>query len=224
MEEKRLRIVTGYCGSGKTEFAVNYVLHLAGRGCKTAIVDLDTINPYFRSREIAAVLKQSNIRVIASSINTAAADIPSLSPEIFTVLQDRSYHTVFDLGGGRAGVKILRRYHHYLEQEPYEMFFVLNSKRRFTSDIDSSISQIKEIEAASGQKITAIVNNTHLCESTTESDILQGQELCEAVAKKTGLPVAYTVIKASVAGKLAGKIKNELCPISIYMKKPWEVY
>ena len=168
---------------------MNYVLSLAGKTCKTAIVDLDIVNPYFRSREMAAVFNQSNIRVVASSIRTASADIPSLSPEIFTVLQDKSYQTVMDLGGDKAGAKVLRRYHHYLEQEPYEMFFVLNSKRHYTNDADRSIRHLREIEDSSGQKITAIVNNTHLCELTTEKDILQGQELCEAVAEKTGLPV-----------------------------------
>ena len=45
-EDKRIRIITGHYGSGKTEFAVNYTFNLARQGYKTAIVDLDIVNPY----------------------------------------------------------------------------------------------------------------------------------------------------------------------------------
>ncbi len=224
MEEKRLRIITGCCGSGKTEFAVNHVLRLAGKAGKAVIVDLDIINPYFRSRELTAVFDQANVRVIASSIHTASAEIPSLSPEIFTVFQDKNCEAVLDLGGDKAGAKVLRRFHPYLEQEPYEMFYILNCKRPITNDVDRSIRHIREIEDASGQSVTAIINNAHLCELTTEDEILQGQELCEAVGEKTGLPVVYTVVHENLAGNLSGKIRSKIYPISIFMKKPWEFY
>ena len=46
---KRIQIITGHYGSGKTEYAVNLALQLAGTGRKTALADLDIVNPYFRS-------------------------------------------------------------------------------------------------------------------------------------------------------------------------------
>ena len=46
--------VLGHYGSGKTEFSVNYAMHLKRSGVKTALLDLDIANPYFRSKQGAA--------------------------------------------------------------------------------------------------------------------------------------------------------------------------
>ena len=49
MEHKRLTLFAGHYGSGKTNIAVNYALHLAAEGKKVCIADLDIVNPYFRT-------------------------------------------------------------------------------------------------------------------------------------------------------------------------------
>jgi len=220
--EKRLRIITGHYGSGKTEFAVNYTLGLAATGQKTAIVDLDIVNPYFRSRQMEPFFEEKGIRVISSSMKGLSGDIPALSPEIFTVFQDKSYQAVIDVGGDRAGARALGRYHEYLDIEPYEMMFVLNGNRRMTHDLDGSINYIREIEAGSRQKITSLVNNTHLCGETTIEEIMKGQQLCEQVSDALGLPIKYIVVQKDLVSSLPKNLKGEVFPIDIYMKKPWE--
>ncbi|MGB7605277.1 MAG: hypothetical protein WBL93_07340 [Lutisporaceae bacterium] len=220
--EKRLRIITGHYGSGKTEFAVNYTLGLAATGQKTAIVDLDIVNPYFRSRQMEPFFEEKGIRVISSSIKGLSGDIPALSPEIFTVFQDKSYQAVIDVGGDRAGATALGRYHEYLDIEPYEMMFVLNANRRMTHDLDGAISYIREIEVGSRQKITSLVNNTHLCGETTIEEVMKGQQLCEQVSDALGLPIKYIVVQKNLVSSLPKNLKGEVFPIDIYMKKPWE--
>ena len=53
--------VLGHYGSGKTEFSVNYAMHLKRSGVKTALLDLDIANPYFRSRERQKMLEEMGI-------------------------------------------------------------------------------------------------------------------------------------------------------------------
>jgi hypothetical protein len=221
-DEKRVRIIIGHYGSGKTEFAVNYTFGLAAQGKKTSIVDLDIVNPYFRSREIEPQFIEKGIRVISSSIKGMSGDLPAVSPEIYSVLQDTSYEVVMDVGGDKAGARALGRYHEYFDKEPYDMLFVLNANRHQTGNVDGAISYLRSIEDSSRQKVTALVNNTHLCDSTTVEDIMKGQKLCEDVSKVLGLPIKYVVVEKKFVDKLPKGLQGEVLPIDIYMKKPWE--
>ncbi len=221
-DEKRIRIITGHYGSGKTEFAVNYTLGLAAAGYKTAIVDLDIVNPYFRSRQMEPFFEQKGIRVISSSIKGLAGDLPALSPEVNTVFHDKSYQAVLDVGGDKVGATALGRYHESLDREPYDMLFVLNANRSLTHDLDGAIRYIREIEMGSRQRVTALVNNTHLCGETTIEDIMRGQRLCEQVSEALELPIKYIVVQKDLVSQLPQNLKGEVFPIDIYMKKPWE--
>lgn len=222
-KDKRIRIITGHYGSGKTEFAVNYTFKLAKEGYKTAIVDLDIVNPYFRSRQMEPAFQELGIRVISSSVKGLSGDLPALSPEIHTVLEDKSYETVIDVGGDKAGATALGRYHDKLDENEYDMFFVLNANRPFTGDKDSAIRYLRAIEQGSRQKVTALVNNTHLCGDTRIEDIIKGQELCLQVSEELGLPLKYTVVHKKLLNDLPENIYGEIFPIDIFMKKPWEM-
>jgi len=61
---KRMTFITGHYGSGKSEFSVNLALtkkiHM--------LIDLDIVNPYFRSRELEKLLSENNIQLVASSV------------------------------------------------------------------------------------------------------------------------------------------------------------
>ena len=79
-DDRRIRIITGHYGSGKTEFAVNYVKKLRESvDGRVAIADLDIVNVYFRSREKKEELEEKGIQVIASNLDTAVADVPAVS-------------------------------------------------------------------------------------------------------------------------------------------------
>lgn len=222
-KDKRVRIITGHYGSGKTEFAVNYTLSLAKSGYKTAIVDLDIVNPYFRSREMEPMFMEKGVRVISSTVKGFAGDLPALSPEIYAALQDKSYETVIDMGGDKAGATALGRFYDHIDKNECDMFFVLNANRPLTNTKENAIRYLKAIELGSRQKVTALVNNTHLCSDTRVEDILKGQELCVEVSRELGLPIKYVVTHVDLMDKLPKNIQGEIFPIKIYMKKPWEM-
>ena len=57
-KDKRIRIMIGHYGSGKSEFAMNYVTKLRKEiDGKVALSDLDVVNVYFRTREKKDFLK-----------------------------------------------------------------------------------------------------------------------------------------------------------------------
>jgi hypothetical protein len=102
------------------------------------------------------------------------------------------------------------------------MFFVLNANRHQTSTVDGAISYLRSIEDGSMQKVTALVNNTHLCGNTTVEDVMKGQKLCEDVSKILGLPIKYVVVEKKFVDVLPKGLSGDVLPINIYMKKPWE--
>ncbi len=103
-DDRRIRIITGHYGSGKTEFAVNYVKKLRESvDGRVAIADLDIVNVYFRSREKKEELEEKGIQVIASNLDTAVADVPAVSGAMTMPVINKEYQYVVDLGGNDVG-------------------------------------------------------------------------------------------------------------------------
>ena len=217
----RLLIVTGHYGTGKTEFSVNLALDLARAGQKVMLADLDIVNPYFRSRERKEMLQEAGVRVISSSQACSDADIPALPAEILTVLEDRSYRGVLDIGGDPDGARVLARFQPKILPEDYQMIFVSNANRPEVRTVEKAVSYLRCIEAVAGFKCGGIVNNTHLCGETTPEEIRKGALLARDIAQETGLPVLCHVVETSIVNQL-GSFHEPVYPITIKMKKPWE--
>ena len=201
----RLLIVTGHFGTGKTEFSVNLALALAREGEKVMMADLDIVNPYFRSRERRAVLESAGVRLITSSQDSENADMPSLPAEILTVLEDRSYRGVLDIGGDDRGALALGRYApDILEENDYEMIFVANFYRPLTRSAEAALEVMREIEAAGKIPFTAIINNSNVAEETTLETVLATRKEAEKLSELSGLPVIATVAEKKIAEKIVG--------------------
>ena len=191
---KRIQIITGHYGSGKTEYAVNLALQLAGTGRKTALADLDIVNPYFRSYEQAGRLEAAGIRVIVTSCG-GVADIPALNPEVLSVFQDPSWTGVLDIGGDPIGARVLARFAPQLRREEFDLLYVLNANRPETRDLDRALAYMRGIEAECRQQVTGIVNNTHLCGEPPPDEIRKGAALAAQLSRQTGLPVVCHAVE-----------------------------
>ena len=217
----RVSIITGHYGTGKTEFAVNLALAMAGEGTSVILADLDIVNPYFRSRERRSLLEEVGVRLISSSQACSDADVPALPAELLTILEDRSLRGVLDIGGDPVGARVLARFQPKIVQEDYQLIYVLNANRPEVRDREKAISYLRGIEATTGLACTGIVNNTHLCGETTEDEIRKGAALAAEVSKETGIPVLCHVAEEKFVSALSD-LPETVFPITIKMKKPWE--
>ncbi|MCF0115911.1 MAG: ATP-binding protein, partial [Erysipelotrichaceae bacterium] len=185
-QDKRIFIISGHYGSGKTEFAVNYVLKLreALPDKKIALVDLDLINPYFRSRERRSILEAKGIKVYGgSTYDDLLADIQSYNAAIVGPLQDEEVYTVIDAGGNFAGARPLKQFMPYFKEDITELCVVINANRYETQTVDQCMEQITSIEEETGLKVTGVINNTHMLRETEMYHIEKGIKLAEEVAE-----------------------------------------
>lgn len=220
--DRRIRIIIGHYGSGKTEFSVNYALAMAQVGLKTALADLDVVNPYFRSREKAEMLEARGIHVISSARgHHANIDIPMVSAEIFSPLENADTHAVLDVGGDAIGARAISQFRHHFKPGAYDMFCVINRHREQTQDLEGVMTQIQSIEATVGVKVTGLINNTHMLRETAVEDVLYGQALVREVSAHTGLPIRYVSALKTVAAQLPSTLEGVILPLELYMREAW---
>jgi MinD-like ATPase involved in chromosome partitioning or flagellar assembly len=220
--KKRINIFTGNFGSGKTEVAINSALEISKMGYKTAIADMDIVNPYFRTADARQRLEGSGIKVITPVFANTNADVPALPAEISTLFENREYRTVLDVGGDDLGAKALSRYKREIESNEWDMFFVVNTRRPMTDTVEKIEEMIDSIEQSSRLSVTGLVNNTNLLSDTSPKDLIEGYEILQKVAEKKGIPIVFTSALKEVVIALAGKINTEFLILDKIIRLPWE--
>ena len=211
MDHKRITLFAGHYGSGKTNIAVNYALLLAREGRKTAIADLDIVNPYFRTKDSYAELSEAGIDLISPQFANSNVDLPALPAEAYRLVQDKELFAVMDIGGDDRGAYALGRYTPFiLEENDYRMAFVANPYRPLTRTPEEALEVMREIESAGGLPFTAIVNNANLAHETTPETVLAAVPYMEKLSELSGLPVWLTSVEERVAAELEGKVPGLL--------------
>lgn len=214
----RVTLLSGHYGSGKTNIAVNLALRLREQFPRVAVADLDIVNPYFRTKDSDADFAHAGIRLISSAFANSNLDLPAMPQDLYAVTDDRSLRVIVDVGGDDRGALALGRLAPaLLEENDYEMLFVINRFRPLTRDAASTAEVKNEIEAACGIPFTGIVNNSNLGAETTVETVLSSLAYADEVAALTGLPVVCTSAEASLCPSLAGKIPN-LLPLHLQRK------
>ena len=205
IDHKRLTLFAGHYGSGKTNIAVNYAMHLAKEGMKVCIADLDIVNPYFRTKDSESELNAAGIHLISPQYAHSNVDLPALPAESYRLVQDRSVYGIMDIGGDDRGAYALGRFVGAIKAEgDYRMVFVANCYRPLTSTVEDTVEIMREIEAACGLQFTHIVNNSNLGPETTDEIVIDSLEYIDKLSLATGLPVWMHTAEKSVAEKLSG--------------------
>ena len=218
MEHKRVTLFAGHYGSGKTNIAVNYALLLAKEGKDVVIADLDIVNPYFRTKDSAAVLEAAGVKLISPQFANSNVDLPALPAEAYRLVQDKSIYGIMDIGGDDRGAYALGRYVPTLKEENnYRMVFVANASRPLTRTPEEALEVMREIEEACGLAFTDSINNTNLASETTPETVLNSQEYMEKLSCLSGLPIFATSAETAVAEQLEGKLPDVL-PLQLQEK------
>lgn len=219
--KRRITIVCGHYGSGKTEFSINLALKMAQNNYKIALVDLDVVNVAFRSRELRDYLSDKNIQVISTAFNTETSDIPSISAKAKLPLNDKSYYGIYDLGGNSEGSRSFVQFSGLLDINDYDLMFVCNANRMETSDSNKALQQFKRIESTLGLKITKIVNNTHLISETTFEDVEKGNKVSLELSEKAGVPLKYVVGTKEILQNVNIPNGAKKFEMDLLMRKKW---
>jgi len=210
---KRLLIVIGHYGAGKTNLSLN----LALQNAPCVLADLDIVNPYFRSSDHGELLSKGGVRLIAQDYSGSNVDQPFISPALNAIF-DGGEKAVFDVGGDDAGAYALGQFAEKFEAAGYEMYYVVNYYRNLTRTPEESVGILREIEAACHLKATAVVNNSHLCGETDAKTVRDSMPFARETARAAGLPLLFTAVPE---GTPDAEIENPF-PVKIYVKKPWE--
>ena len=216
MQFKKITIITGEYGSGKTNLSVNLACEMLKSG-STAIVDLDTVNPYFRTADFRDELTGQGIDVITPEYANSNLDIPVLNFDIERIIRTHD-HTVIDVGGSDAGAFALGRYKAVINKysDDYDMLYVYNMYRTTDVSAEETVVLLREIEQACSLKCTGLVNNPNLGFETTAEIVENASEFSEEIARMTGLPVVFRCIPETLTPS-----ENDF-PVKRKVKLIWE--
>jgi len=220
---ERKTIVTGHYGSGKTEFSISLAMHLAAQSAqKIAVVDLDIVNPYFRSREQRKLLEGVGISVYGSCFeDEITAELPAIGAQIRTPLEDSQCRVIIDLGGNDVGALVLNQFSKYFLTDT-TVLAVVNASRPETGTLSGALAHIKAIENAAGLSVTGIVNNTHMLSDTTAKTVKKGYDLCMSICENTGLKLFFNCYPdGKVNPDDLMTLSGTLLPIGLYLRPTW---
>lgn len=219
-DEAVFLVLTGNYGSGKTEIALNLAFE-AAKQMKTTLVDLDIVNPYFRSGEKADELRAAGIRTLMPTYAMTTVDIPALPAEIQSVFEVPSDKVIFDVGGDDTGAAALGRYYpsFMTRRKQTRMILVINRMRPLTREKDEILDLAQRIQSRGRLKIDLLVNNTNLADETTPEMIEEGEKtVLECAGTLDGIPV-ITAGKEDVLKKC--RLSTPIYTVRRYMKPEW---
>ncbi len=227
---KKVYVMIGNYGSGKTELALNFAFRAAERGERTELLDLDMVNTYFRLTERGRMTRMSEIRLVSPNFACSGIETLSVPAEVASAFAMDWDTVVFDVGGDAVGATAVGRYHQdFMDLEPgsLEVLNVVNIRRPLAGTVERIIHLQEEMQIHSRLKITGMINNTNLAQITTPAELRDGYEMIREVSLRTGVPVSYTSGKKELLDQFLSeghdpKFIGKPLAIDTYMQRDWD--
>ena len=191
---KKVKVLIGNYGSGKSELALNFAMQSAARGERTELIDLDMVNTYFRLTERGKMVEQKEIRLVSPNFACSGIETLSLPAEVQSAFVLDWDSVIFDVGGDDVGATALGQLHRQIEAAGYEMLYVVNRYRVLSTKPEETLPLLREIETASHLKATAVVNNSNLAVQTDMQTVLNAVPFAKKAAELCHLPLLYSTV------------------------------
>ncbi len=215
--DARVFLYVGMFGSGKTELAINTAVELKKKSKHVALLDIDVISPYFRSRDQKNPLEEKGIKVISPPGALIHADLPIITAQVGGYISNEEYLTVADVGGNEDGATVLGSLKPFLDPVRKKTFFVVNTLRPFSTTFDEVVRNVERISQSGRINIDYLVNNTNIASETSKEDVERGEEIITKVSEYLEIPVAFSVVENGV--NFSGKF--QVFKLKRYLKNPW---
>lgn len=218
---KRITVFAGHYGSGKTEISLNLAFEMRKLYSDVTVIDLDIVNPFFRSAEHGEELEKAGIKLLNPVYAGTGVDIPTLPADIFSVFANDATHAIFDVGGDDTGAAALGGYSHLFQQAQYSFAMVVNPFRPRSSTVDMIEAMYEAIGIRARMYPDYLISNPNLGETTSISDIECGTDIVLEAARKIGKPVRILSCLPSLSEESAKRTGLPVFPIHRYLKPEW---
>ena len=218
-------VIVGNYGSGKTEVAINLAMDQKHRGRQVCVVDLDLVNPYFRTREVRRTFQSLDIQMVLPPEGLLQADLPVLAPQVAGAIRNPGELTILDVGGDDVGASVLAVLRDALNAQKQEVrtLQVVNPFRPKTDTVDGCLRMKAAIEATARLAVDGWIGNAHLLDETLVDHILQGYGFMQKLVQASGLPLELVAIDHELlASKELGDLDCPLLPIRRQLVPPWK--
>jgi hypothetical protein len=226
-----IEILCGHYGVGKTNLSLNLVHDMCAAGRSVTLIDVDTVNPYFRSSDYQSLVHSWGAQIIIPEFAGTSLDTPSLSGRIEAELDemrnDPDRIILIDVGGDEVGATVLGRFAPQISRITYGFDYVVNAFRDDQCDLDTAESLAHLIEHAAHLSLTGVVDNAHLMQDTTVDTVLSGYPFARDVAKRLDLPLRAVTAPAALSQDVASVnfqtvARDSIYFVQRYVKVPWE--
>ena len=220
-------IVCGHYGVGKTALSLALAKDAAHAGKRVTLVDLDVVNPYFRSSDQAESLREAGISVITPVYAgpDCNIDMPALTgaivPAVERAQSEENELCIIDVGGDDSGAAALGRFSRTIASAPYEMWYVVNRYRALTRKAREACEVLFEIESSSRLSATGVVANSHLMGDTNEESISRSLPFAREVAQAAGLPLVFVCVPATCSDATSARLSQEGVDVALYAIDPY---
>ena len=228
---RRMVVLVGNYGSGKTEIAINLAVKAAGEGLRTLVIDLDKVNDYFRMSDKVSLLAQKQINLVSPTFAGQGVTPSSMSAAVASAFTDGWDLVIFDVGGDAAGALSLGRYHPDFAAWEGELavWDIVNVFRPMSETPEKILKLKEQLEGFARLPVTALVNNSNLLNFASAEDLRRGYAVIRETCLLSGLGVSLTTGRREFLGEFLAdapdpRFVGEPLPLETYMHRSWEAF